>query len=371
MAQFSIKPDNALKAVTEEEKFILELGSFGEEIQHIRNSLGFRVMSSANIRSRLKCAADKIEDSQNSMRGMKFALNDSLNLYNNTENTILGNVNIRNGIEIKGIHGGTLHIDAPGKMPDLKTDNWWEAVNPWIGAMGAAGSAGVLIGDFLTGDITTGATWADLAKDSWDMGWDIGDVVKTCRDDTSVKWWKEVLGLNADDFLESIKDANLSSAQKFKHGLGKGIKGSLREFKTAGGAVKEVGSIVLSGIINAFDNYEEYKRGEISADRAVVETISETAVDWGKDLLIGAGVTAAFAAMGVAAPAVAVGAATVAISVAADWVCEKICGKKVTELVSDAIVDVGYQIKDGATALWSGITNGWNTLTGNVGAAFA
>lgn len=94
-------------------------------------------------------------------------------------------------------------------------------------------------------------------------------------------------------------------------------------------------------------------------------------MDWGKGLLIGAGVAAGFAAAGVAAPAVVVGAAAVGISMAADWICEKVTGKNVTELVSDAIVDVGYQIKDDVTALWSGITNGWNALTGNAGAAYA
>lgn len=139
MAQFSIKPDNARKAVTEEEKYILELAGFEEEVQHVRNSLGFRVMSSANIRSRLKCAADKIEESQNSMRGMKNMLSDSLDLYDKTENAILGNVNIGNGIEVKNIPGGILNFDASGEMSDLISDKVWDAVKPWIGNFGVMG----------------------------------------------------------------------------------------------------------------------------------------------------------------------------------------------------------------------------------------
>ncbi len=371
MAQFSIKPDNARKAVTEEEKYILELAGFEEEVQHVRNSLGFRVMSSANIRSRLKCAADKIEESQNSMRGMKNMLSDSLDLYDKTENAILGNVNIGNGIEVKNIPGGILNFDASGEMSDLISDKVWDAVKPWIGNFGVMGSAAVMLDDIRTADFTTGADWADLAKSSWGVGWGIEGVVKTCKGNTSVKWWKEALGLNPNSFLKSIKNANLSGLQKAKHGFNQGVKGTLRGFRTVKGTTKQIGGIALSGVVNAFGNYEEYRRGEISADRAVVETVMETAVDWGKGLLIGAGVAAGFAAAGVAAPAVVVGAAAVGISMAADWICEKVTGKNVTELVSDAIVDVGYQIKDDATALWSGITNGWNALTGNAGAAYA
>lgn len=363
MAQFSIKPDNARRTVAEEEGFIRELGGLAEEIRHISNSLGFRITSSANLQSRLKCAADRTRVCQDGMSGMKSALTDSLNLYIRTENTILGNGTIQLTLDSKDMPGVGREVTV-AEREDSEEGTWWDVAGPYIGELGVVGDIISLAGDFVTGDFETGAIWGDLAKNGWDTGWDIGDVVKTCKEDTSVRWWKEALGINSDSFLKSIRNANLTKGQKLKHGFDKGIKGTLRNFKTAKGAIKEIGGILLSGITNAYGNYEEFQRGDISADRAVVETVTETAVDWGKDLLIGAGVAAGFAAAGVAAPAVVVGAAAVGISMAADWVCEKVCGKNVTELVSDAIVDVGYKVKEGVTALWSDITSG-------IGAAFA
>lgn len=376
MAQFSVKPDNAKRTIIDEERLIRELAALEDEIRHISNSLGFRVMSSANIRGRLQGAADRVDNHRNSMSNMKNALGDSLNKYNNTENAILGNLIVGN-MKIIGQSGG-----------EHATNEKFDWVSPFwdlVGSVGVVGGTIGAFGEFLTSGKVPGARWNELFKDIWDVGWDIGDVVKKCRGDASVSWAKEIFGLNPDTALKSIESEILSDigrTQKFKYGFQAGIKDTLEDFSTGVGRAKQIGGIILSGAVNAFENREEYKRGEISAGRAVAETITETAVDWGKDLLIGAAVTAGFAAAGIAAPAVAVGAATVAVSVAADWVCEKVCGKKLTEAVSDAILDGAEKVvdgiktgakvvKEGVDAFWKSAASGWNAFMGNVGAAFA
>jgi len=111
---------------------------------------------------------------------------------------------------------------------------------------------------------------------------------------------------------------------------------------------------VLALIANGFSNYDEYneKLGteeEISRGRVFAEMVTETAIDIGKGAAIAAGTAAAFAAIGVSAPAVVVGGVGVAVSAVADVVCERLTGKGVTELASDAILDAASAVGEAVT----------------------
>lgn len=364
MAQFSVKPENAKVTAGTESRLILELSSLESEIRVINSQLGFQVAAKANIRNRLSSAADRVSGYRNSMSSMHSALQNVIDTYDQTEKKITGNTNVETS-KIQNVSGNSLESST-----DLSL--LWKAV----GAFGPAGKIVSTAGKVITGDRESGATWAKAASDIWKSGWKIGDVVKKCSDDTDVKWWEAIVGINKNSFLTSISKSNLSWQERALCGWNKGIKGTLREFKTTKGLVKQVGGIALSAIANGFSNYEEYQTGAITVQRAVAETITETAVDWGKDLLIGAAVTAGFAAAGFAAPVFAVGLATVAVSTFADWACEKVTGKKLTEAISDSILDRAEsvankietgakKVKEGASALWSNITNSWNTLTGS------
>lgn len=348
MAQFTIKPESAKFAADEEIKWIFELHAVERDIRSVKNQLGFSVAAKADIRNRLNHIADRVSDHEYGMNNMQSALNNIINDYIQSENKILNNLN------------------GDDKRPGIDFANaLWKVV----GKAGPVGSGIVAVKNFVTSSEIPAAKWANAVKDTWGTGWKIGDVVKKCKKDPDVKWWKAAIGFAPDSFLKSISKSNLGWQEKALHGWNKGIKGTLREFKTLSGAAKQVGGIALSGVTNGFSNYEEFKdSGGLKNGRLWAETVTETAVDWGKDLLIGAGVTAAFAAAGVAAPVVAVGAATVAVSVAADWVCKAVTGKDLTEAVSDGIIDlVGNGVKkakEGATALWRNATNVWNKWTG-------
>ena len=339
MAQFSIKPDNAKLAADDEFKWIRELDTIGSDIRTVRNQLGFNVATKANIRNRLSAAVDSVADCECDMSNMYSALNEVISTYTRSEDKILG------------------------KLPEV---DWADAVWDVVGKIGIVGSVITAIKDLATSTEMPAAKWASLANDAWDIGWDVGDLVKECKKNPDVKWWKAIIGADSNSFLKSISKSNLGWQERALHGWDKGIKGTLREFKTASGAVKQVGGLLLSGVVNGFDNFQEF--GSMESGRFWAETVTETAVDWGKDILIGAGVTAAFAAAGVAAPVVAVGAATVAVSVAADWICEAVTGKDLTEFVSDGIIDlVGNgvkRVKEEASALWRNVKNGWNKWTG-------
>lgn len=365
MAEFTVKPKNMKLTIDEELRLARELSEIESDIRNIGNSLSFRIASGFNLRVRLINASNKASAHRSNMSSMGHSLQSVSNAYERAENTILGNINV-----------GNAKAQSSGVAEESADKGWleenWEWLKEFAGAVGPVGGAVAVIGDLCMTD------WAEAASDFWDTAWDFGDAVKMCKENTDIKWWKALTGLVPDEFLTSISKSNLSWTQRAAHGWDKGIKGTLREFKNLPGGIKQVGGIILSLVGNGVSNYKEWQTGAISTGRAWAETITETAVDWGKDLLIAAGVTAAFAAAGFAAPVLAVGAATVAVSVAADWVCEKITGKGVTELVSDAILDTAEavgdavktgatKIKEGASVVWSGLKQGLSWLTGSDG----
>lgn len=365
MAQFSVKKNNIDSVINTEEDLAQKLSGLENEIRSVSNSLGFSLASSANIRGRLKGTADNVSAHRATMNNMRSALQNTMNVYERTENAIIGNLNVGKA---------KTHNEENAKPPNL--DLLWKG----IGAFGSVGKVVSAVGKFATGDKGSAVTWVKGVSDSWKAGWKIADTVKTCNKHTDIQWWKAALGLNKNSFLKNISESGLSWQQKAMHGWDKGIKGTIREFKKTDGFIKQSVGIGLSLAVNGFSNYDEYKTGGITAKRAVAETITETAVDWGKDLLIGAAVTAGFAAAGFAAPVVVVGAATVAVSVGADWVCKQVTGaltgeeKGLTETVSDFVLDTAEKgielietgakkVAEGASALWSNVKQGASDLT--------
>lgn len=351
--QFFINPEKMKVRVSELDSIQGELGKISSSLDSVIRTNAIQLDSFNQIKRALKNYQQNIRVISGNTAQMSTGLQNAVNEYKAHEQSIYehaghGNLNSITVSESKGV-------------------DWMSFLWKGVGTAGAVGKGVSAVGKVLTGD-KTAAAWAGFVSDGWSTGWKVGDAVKKCKENTDVKWYKEIFGLNKNSFLKSIKASNLSPSQKALHGLSKGIKGTVREFKTAAGRAKQVGGIVLSGITNAFGNYEEYKKDGISVGRAVAETITETAVDWGKNLLIGAGVTAAFAAAGIAAPAVAVGAATVAISIGVDWVSEKVFGKKLTETVSDAVLDgvewVADKVKTGAKKVGEGVRTLWNNIAG-------
>ena len=121
----------------------------------------------------------------------------------------------------------------------------------------------------------------------------------------------------------------------------------------------------LSLISNGFDNYCEFKKREISIERAILETVSETLIDIGKGAAIAATIAGVAALVGASAPVAVVCLGTVGISFGLDWLTENVWdkkgtskegkekkeekGRKFTEWVSDSILDfMGY--KDNSVA---------------------
>lgn len=187
----------------------------------------------------------------------------------------------------------------------------------------------------------------------------------------AVKGAKSFVGNLSDDIQKMTKAKRIMHPSTYRASWAKRIFGTTDYFKSVGGAsksanfstrwynnfqkakVKEISKVkwagvALDGVLNGIDNYEEYKRGEISGVRAVAETISETGVNVVVNGLLTAAVAATLGAT-VGAPAVAVAAGTVLAKTALDGVAKWATGgeKDFTEAASDFILDTGEAIVDG------------------------
>lgn len=198
---------------------------------------------------------------------------------------------------------------------------------------------------------TAFAVWKSIkgvAKDIKNMGM----AKRILHPDTiTTSWIKKIFGFT-DYFSKSTGTASVASSWLTKFN---------NNFQKAG--VKEISKVswagvAVSGIFNAISNKGEYDRGEISAPRAVAETVVETAVDVTVDIVVTSTVAAAVGATAVAlgatvaAPAVFVAAGVIGVKMGLDSVAKWATGgeKGFTEAVSDGIID-------GATAIGKGVAN--------------
>lgn len=107
--------------------------------------------------------------------------------------------------------------------------------------------------------------------------------------------------------------------------------------------------VVISGIIRGIDNIGEWRKGEITWDRAIAETITETAIDVVLDAALTAGVAAILAGIAgtTAVPAIAIAAVTVTAKWFLDTVTNAVTGTDdgFIEFVSDGLIDMGQTIE--------------------------
>lgn len=234
----------------------------------------------------------------------------------------------------------------------------WDSIKS-AGYFGATLGIGEGIVNIVSGKSTPLST-AKTLRSAWktikDFDIDAGKMGKVKRilhpDTYKVAWENKIFGIG-NYFGKSTGVASKASSwgTRFYNNF---QKAGAKELAKVGWA-----SVALSGIVNVFDNKEEYEKGEISKGRAVAETVTETVVDVATDVVLTAGAAAAVGATAVAlgatvaAPALAVAAVTVGAKMALDGIALWATGgeKNFSEAASDAIIDVG-------TAIGKGVADG-------------
>jgi len=179
-------------------------------------------------------------------------------------------------------------------------------------------------------------------------------------------WYKRIFGTT--DYFKSIGKASKSTNIKTRW---------YNNFQKAG--AKEISKVTwkgmaIDGVFNAMENYEEYKSGDISAGRAVVETITETAFDTTVNIVLTSAVAATVGAtLGatVGAPALLVAAGTVVLKGGLDTLAGWATGGEAdfTEAVSDMAIDLGKAVGKGLQKVGKGLSStmknlktGWKSI---------
>lgn len=119
MAQFTVKSKNASSAIDVENDIARELGILKSDIYSISNSLGFKIAAGYNLRNRLNVAIDKVDTHRRCISDMSSALQEILNIYESTENELLGMENTVSGTDFV-LQGENTHETFPRMMDESK-----------------------------------------------------------------------------------------------------------------------------------------------------------------------------------------------------------------------------------------------------------
>lgn len=192
----------------------------------------------------------------------------------------------------------------------------------------------------------------------------LADSVKSVR---LTKISKSTIGIlkDAHDISKDYEEGGLKGVFGFAKEAKKPEKFSdFKDIKKGGvDAAFAITSILADVACTIDDNYHEYKRGEISAGRAIMETVSEYVVD---NVLDYGFKTLGFVVAGPlgawAAPAV-----TSFVKNGLDWLSNKLFKKDLTEFISDGILDIGEAVVNGAVKTGKAIYNAGKNVANAIG----
>lgn len=223
----------------------------------------------------------------------------------------------------------------------------------WTDLIGAVGPTGQIISSLASiySNVTDGdVNWFNAIEDVFNIADKGHDIFEKATDLGTADWIDYIFGLNVSDkagknFFEVFGDElSTTVVDGSKQGLPKWL-GTATFLASAAGT--------------AWDNYQDYKAGEMDAERAILETGGEILADVMLDAAITAGVAAL---LPVGTMAVTVGAAAVVVTWGLDMVCESLTGKSLTEATSDFILDTGQWIGSKAVEAGNALCNWWNDL---------
>ncbi len=296
------------------------------------NDLPFSCAINRQIKSAINTQRVKLDRCANKINRMSTVLNQSADLYKNTENQLLdkssSNATDKKIFTIMGEKEGTSGI-FDGTIHSI---DWFSSddVFKLVGQFGIIGSIISTFGSTITCGKPCKGTLKFL-KGASDVTAKIAkNVSKGAKFD-----WRTLAGFNKVD----PKDAK---------GFWDTLKGDFDDLKGASGkttAVAKWGGYILTGLLSGYENFVEETENN-STGRKFAETIGETVITIGTGALIKAGAAAVLGTVG--APAVAIGLATVAVTWGVNKVCEHLTGKDLAEFASDAILDTGQKVIEGA-----------------------
>ena len=365
---------NRLRAQESEMQAILSrVDSIMNQFNSVSRNLDWDIRAESNINSRLSGISRELSAESRGISGMKRYLGQAITKYNEVEDKNSGK---RLENETTG-SGANANVNSSSNKTK-KTDSFWNTnagkilkdtlkKNPVLGVVISTGdiisSFKDLFSDF---SIPKGIkTVAKVTKNASSIKKNVKKVVTAAKDyNTAVTEAKSVISAAertigsarvesaanvADDAIgqaqksisrakstlikkvagveDSINPAAQSANTFIKSGLVSQSWGmrfcdqfsaSIKE--SAKGLTKPAGLVTsaLTVVTKAVDNIDEYKSGSISGGRAVAETVTESIIEIGKGMVVGAAVTAGLVACFGSAPVLAVGAISSGVIIGVD-----------------------------------------------------
>ncbi len=330
-----------------------KLNKIGSEAEEIGNNVKISSTSARTIQKNLQFISSEINRSAESVGKLSSGLSQSVSWYAQSEKEISGAGEAVIPITSEQASTGTSGETSDTKGGILSWSDFWK----FVSEAGIIGSGLAAIFNMVTGD-GSAKNWINSGKYMLKM---IGNGLSAVG---KAKWKDYLLGLK--DSFEKMDMSSVSSAWRSYWAK----TADDLTFETGGITVKNAkvatkwGGYILTSFANGFENYEEYQNsgGQMTAGRAVAETVIETGVDIGLGVVGGAAVAAGAAALGVtAAPAVVTGLAVAGVTWAANGICEWITGgDDIGETVANGVCD-GFSaaknwlgnVVNGVSSLWS------------------
>ncbi len=330
---FEVNPVKLLALSNDFTNVTQQCNSLTDDLENVKNSLSSA--SFGEIKSALNVILGSMRNEISDITTLKTTLENTARTYQAAELAILqGNVS---DVEPTAASGTDMNFnDSDADLSILwdllrSTGSIPSAMTPYLKMLlsritGEEINATVLA-DILNSSINQFAFFTDVAESGWSEA------------------LKNAFGIAA--YMPEGTAPGLSFSEYLKTALGKELD-EFTDLSTLGkgaGAVAKWAGVGLTLATDGYDNYEEFQNGDISAERAVAETIIETGVD----VFLGVGATAAVGAglafVGVVgAPAILVAAGGAAVVAGANAAFEHFTGKDIAEHFSDFICDSGSSI---------------------------
>lgn len=347
---------------------------------HLRYQIDKNILARSNLTSRCDNVYKRLLNVENNIEDLKKVTQNAAVSYDSTERFVINEArDFRNTINGSIPHQNQSSNNNITNTNPEDENEFYDLLWDIIGAAGAGGTITKTFGEFLLGK-----------KDTKDVIVFLKGIVKSAG--KSAETIEAYLKENKFDFKKffGFSKSNLIDKSLFRN-VSEILKGnfesrwsnfgeifdtsldnelldySFKSAKTVGEKVKVAckwaGDFLSLGI-NAYENFTDTEENN-STGRKVAETIGETVVDIGTDILIGAGITAGATLLGVTyAPAIV----TAGLAVGANWcidsVCECITGKDFSETVSDAVLDitegVGTAVGSAVKSVSKNISTWWS-----------
>lgn len=337
MPYIKVNP-SALASISETlRKNSTKVGQIESDFSRIANRLDWDVRSASDIQKRMTEISRTLDTQANRLQKMQAFIVDSMGKYGSVASSVgavVSGENTSSGSNASGL------IDWVLQYFDIKKLG--------IKAVGCFGPVGTMVAAVLNGVVEKDPIKSakDISKllNSYFKFADktkLSNYLKTNRfggNYGTKNYLKRLFGLNRQN--SGLKGSLINRMGQVGVKFREGIRNTFITTDPNTGATKAnkwgIIGVGIDFVFNGIGNLKQYQAGEISASRAVVETVAET----GTNLVISAGATAvATVLLPATAPAVAVAVTSAAVVWAADGLTKLITGgdKGLGEVVSEGV----------------------------------